>query len=145
MILPVGRLVMEYRLALLALFVSPEANLISTADSTGALPLHIACQNRDTPIDVLQFLVEQDPTTVRRRDNQGNLPIHTLCASNPMLASVMYLLPQSGDEAFHTTNRQGRTPLMVALLTARHDVLFYLVLHAHPDVLVAESPPLFVK
>ena len=127
-VLPVGTLDEAHMLALLTLFVSGQSNLLTTTDETGALPLHIACQNSDTPIALIQFLVEHGPTTTHWRNNQGNLPIHILCESvRPPLDTIKYLY---GKHATSVTmkNYQGCSPLVVASTgRASLDVVFYLM------------------
>ena len=140
-VLPVGTRSVKQMLALMlelvTLFVSVQANPIATVDEKGALPLHVACQNSNTPIEVIQFLVEQDPGTVRRRDNQGNLPIHSLCASQPpRLKTIMYLHSKH-EGSVMLTNHQGRSPfMMAALASASLNVLWYLI-QANPAAAVA--------
>ena len=113
-------------LALLKLFLSVSPNLISTPDWTGALPLHIACQN-GARLDFIQFLVKQDLTTVHHRDDLGNLPIHSLCASQPALDAVQYLHGKH-DDSNSAMNNQGRSPFMkAAMAAASMDVLWYLM------------------
>ena len=123
-------------LAPLTLFFAVQPDLLSTVNGAGALPIHTACQNRDTPCEVIQFLVEHDPTTLHRTDNQGNLPIHTLCAAPPTLISVKYVLGRH--EAFISTlNSQGHAPFMVAcLVSAPVDVLWYLMT-SNPGIALA--------
>jgi ankyrin repeat protein len=135
-VLSVGTLQMRHMLALLTLFVSEQTNAITTRNSAGSLPLHVACQNPKTPVAVIQFLVEQDPTTAHHTDHQGNLPIHTLCASQPPLDTVKYLQRVSHDASFTMLNSQGGTPLMEAAWTsASVDVLLYLM-KANPSAAV---------
>ena len=122
--LPVGTLQVEQIVMLLTLF----ALLISTEDGTGALPLHIAClRSSNTPIEVIQFLVDQDPTSVLHEDSLGDLPIHKLCASQPQLHTVQYLHGKH-QASVTMTNHDGCVPFMVASLSlASLDVVWYLM------------------
>lgn len=135
-VLPAGTLGMGPMLLLLILFVSVNSNIISTSDGEGALPLHIACQNSKIPIQIIRYLVEQDPSNVHRVDKQGNLPIHTLCASRSPLYTVKYLHRSHGS-SIAVANRMGRSPFMVAALTsASLNVLWYLMT-ANTDIALA--------
>ena len=121
--LPVGTLQVEQIVMLLTLFAPP----ISTEDGTGALPLHIACRKSNTPIEVIQFLVDQDPTSVLHEDSLGDLPIHKLCASQPQLHTVQYLHGKH-QASVRMTNHDGCVPFMVASLSlASLDVVWYLM------------------
>ena len=120
--LPVGTLTIEQMLAfllvLLTLMESAGLNLSSRGDVTGALPLHIACQNPNTPIQLIEFLVERDPSTVRQTDNSGNLPIHSMCTFRPSLHKVKYLLSRDAESATSLNSkgrafRSGRTGISV--------------------------------
>ena len=133
-VLPIGTVPLEHMLALLTLFVSDQSHLICTLDRRGDRPLHIACRNRYTPLAVIHFLVEQDPTTLRWPDRHGNLPIHTLCASQPLLSTVQYLY--SRHEAM-MTNHPCKSPGLVAASTrASLDVIWYLM-RANPSAALA--------
>ena len=127
-VLPVGTLDEAHMLALLTLFVSGQSNLLTTTDETGALPLHIACQNSDTPIALIQFLVEHGPTTMHCRNNQGNLPIHILCGTaRPPLDTIKYLHSKHATSVT-MKNYQGCSPFVVASTgRASLDVVFYLM------------------
>ena len=137
-ILSIGLLPMNQMMALLNWFVNHQWSYpILTEDESGALPLHIACeQHRDMPLDVIQFLEEQDRTTIAHEDHQGNLPIHVLCASDPRLNKVQYLL-RKHPASIAALNHQGRSPFAVAALeSASLEVVWYLI-RADPDAALA--------
>ena len=136
MVLPVGTLRVEHMLTLLTLLVSTHSQLLSAVDETGALALHISCQNPKIPIQVIQFLVDQNPTSVHQKDNQGNLPMHTLCASHPQWDTVKYMHSKH-PESVTATNRQGHSPFDVAsLASASMDILWFLM-DANPSCAIA--------
>ena len=138
--MPVGTLAIEHMLAFLTLFESVQENLYFTIDDSGSLPLHIACQYPETPIQLIEFLVEQDPSTVRQTDHAGNLPIHILCSFQPSLHKVKFLLGFDA-ESISAMNNRGSTPLeAAALASASVEVLWYLM-KANPAVALMSLRP----
>ena len=126
-VLPVATLKLEHMLALLAWFVSGQSNVISALDENRALPLHTACRNAKTPIQLIQFLVEQNPCAILHEDSHGNLPIHTICASHPPLYTVEFLT-SSHKTSITALNREGCSPFMVACVaSASLDVILWLL------------------
>ena len=125
-------------LTLLALVVSEQSDLIAAVDNNGALPLHNACRRRCAHIDVIEFLITQDPRTVYRRDSQGNLPFHTLCASKQLsedrILELLNVFLVGHPNLAATADGMGALPLHIACRTWNEstDVIQFLV-DKNPD------------
>jgi len=73
------------------------------------LVLHHASLQQRVPQEVVQFLIDSDPSTVKAKDNAGNLPFHYTCASASLqLATLLY---SSYPECTQVRNGQGKLPL----------------------------------
>ena len=138
--LPVGTLtierMLEFLLVLLTLSASVGLNLIFRCDDTGALPLHTACQYPKSPIQLIAFLVEQDPSTLCRTDHAGNLPIHMLCATRPALRKVKFLLG-CDEKSISAWNNQGCSPFEVAALASASVEVLWFLMKVDPVVALA--------
>jgi ankyrin repeat protein len=140
--LPVGTLSVDQFVTMLSWFIESRS-CMRTVDASGAMPLHVACQNSSPPpMAVLQVLVQQDPTAVRQRHTaNGNVPLQELLlngdAAASLLETVQYLLDQY-PASIATVNDQKQSPWAVAALSLSTsvDVLFHLM-QAHPCIALA--------
>ena len=92
--LPVGSLLpVEHLMALRTLFLSERSDLLTMVDNdTKATPLHCACQNPETPIEVIQSLVDQDQIVLHLPDNALHVPIHIACRAGAPIVTVPALV-----------------------------------------------------
>jgi len=107
----------------------------NSADNSGSLPLHCACQADVPSLAVLRFLLERNPAAVRALDNSGALPLHRLCRrANPDDNAVRLLLAEyEGSVSVRTNN--GDLPFTVACKSRASPSAVLILLKANPDAL----------
>ena len=102
----------------------------------GALSIHRACRNSESPIEVIQFLVDQGPATVYHEDYHFKLSIrHPLCRTplvgcreNPTLLGL-------GEPAITMINCKNHSLLMLAsLASAPVEVCLWYLIKSQPCV-----------
>jgi len=121
--LPIGTVQMDQLLELLAFLVSRNPESIRTQDSTNqSLAMHVACRTC-APIQVLQFLANQDPVLLYYVDASGCLPLHEACRAGAPLETLQFLVKASGAGTVCALNHNGALPL-------------HLLCRAHPEVAV---------
>ena len=105
--LPLGKLTLDHFQSLLQLF---PANLTSSRDNDGALPLHIACQF-GAPVEILRLIVQADAAALQTMNNNGDLPLHAACqADAPSLDGIRFVVEQDPN-AVQAANNDGALPL----------------------------------
>jgi ankyrin repeat protein len=75
----------------------PEA--LSTQDSRGCLPLHLAAMNH-VAVDVMEFLLRRDETTIDARDQHEKTPLIYACETDAPLDLIYVLLAKNPEKAF---------------------------------------------
>jgi hypothetical protein len=70
---------------------------IGAQDATGSLPIHYACRNNQSSLDIAKLLVHHQPKLVRQVDKEGRLPIHFACqtTSRKLVELLASLYPKS--------------------------------------------------
>ncbi|KAF5570184.1 ankyrin protein [Fusarium phyllophilum] len=117
--------------SLLAIPGADQADMVSSRDSRGSLPIHWAARNQlpdelqYIPISILEervhniastieLLLEINPTTVNIQDEDGNTPLHYATEhfgrSGKSYTGIFELLCHKGADA-GICNKQGQTPL----------------------------------
>ena len=79
-------------------------------------PLHIACMNGNSSLDIVRYLIEQN-ANVNARNINGETPLH-ISASNGFTKLTQELLKRKVNVDVEDTS--GRTPLICAALS-NHD------------------------
>jgi hypothetical protein len=92
-LLPVGKLTMSQFVTLLKMPVMTDPN-ITQSRIDDDLPIHVACRQSQTPLEVIQCLVEAEPKTVLARNGNGSRPFAMAAASNTSLDVIFYLYKQ---------------------------------------------------
>jgi ankyrin repeat protein len=96
----------------------PEA--ISTPDSRGMLPLHLACRyGGHSSYQIILLLIRLWPEALRRPANlskskQNMLPLHIACDCGPMPLKILKLIIERYPEAIFTPNGNGDLPIHIA-------------------------------
>lgn len=88
-------------------------------DNLGKTPLHILCSGKATTknfIEILKFIVENEPTALGIVDDSGRIPFHYLCESrNTSLEALEMLKLEPRQIGIRETKNDRRTPLFVAI------------------------------
>jgi len=110
--IPTGTLEMDQLLELLAYFVSQDPGAIRAQNQTNReLAIHVACRTH-APIQVLRFLVDQDPVTLQVSDATGSLPIHAACRAGAPLETLQFLVEAPGSAGkLYARDHNGALPL----------------------------------
>ena len=115
----------------------PEAIMLRD-DPYEALPIHKLCHNEmvddNQSLDILQFMINIDPTMVRVDDEESNLPLHNALTCKPFAFCkvLIDLYPESLKE---TTAMNGYLPIHMCCkskTTDMRDALRY-VLKIYPE------------
>ncbi len=68
-------------------------------ENEGHLPLHWACM-RDAPLDVVQYLVRQNPDSIKGKTRLGQLPLHYAVVASPKLVRFLVrMYPEAVEES----------------------------------------------
>jgi ankyrin repeat protein len=86
----------------------PKAAMVS--NDHGELPLHLASMFQ--PMEVVQCLIRESPTSVFVHDQCGNLPLHSACAQCKSI-EVIQLLVEACPIALMCKNENKKTPLHI--------------------------------
>jgi ankyrin repeat protein len=86
---------------------------IGCADSTGMIPLHVACQHHESA-SVVEYLLDLDPTRLHRKDLDDNTALHHACrgANHTMIA---LLTEKYGAISVSKRNAHGQLPIDLLL------------------------------
>ncbi|ORY29166.1 ankyrin repeat-containing domain protein [Naematelia encephala] len=90
-------------------------------DGGSDYPIHDAII--DESIDEVRRLLDRDPSLINARDAYGNTPLH-LAADRGHIAIALVLLEAGADR--NLTDEDGQTPLQLAELTKRDDIVLLL-------------------
>ena len=79
----------------------------------GETPLHLACMNSSTSLQIIQLLIEAAPDCDRYEGSDGNLPIHDLCHNYIKKAEIemLMVLFDKYPESIRYTDAYGTLPL----------------------------------
>lgn len=104
-----------------------EANKHSfEADSKGDFPLHYAAK-KEPSRDIINYLLEQDPSALEKGDSEGNLPLHVALKNNPSIDFIMLLLERNPN-SIRIRNKLGFLPLHLSCIhRVSFDIIKYLV------------------
>jgi hypothetical protein len=82
----------------------------------------------DDVVEILEYLVGQNPELLRSRDRDGSLPLHVACRSGVSFAIVQFLVNRDGASVKSRTP-QGDWPLFLAceMPATSLDAIFLLV------------------
>ncbi len=84
--------------------------LIEVLDYSGLPPLLCACENNCNK-EIIEFLVEMDPTAVRFiNPERGNLPLHIVCYNKASFEVIQYVYKKYPG-AISITDEHGRLPV----------------------------------
>ena len=95
-------------------FLSLDPNALSMADDeTRCTPMHtlMGNENLGTMRDVLQYLVETNPTSCRLTDTYNQLPLHVACGSKTVTSEIVSLLLNVWPESIRVTDEMGNLAL----------------------------------
>jgi len=138
----------------LTILVELDPSTLQIPDSTGATPLHTACDRRDqVDLDSLRFLVGQSgPAALGERDQAGALPLHRMLRALPSrallpfslpsdeptrraeLTAVKYLVNAHAGSVAVATN-EGELPFVVAIKAGLSVDILFTLLRANPAAL----------
>lgn len=82
-------------------------------------PLHVACWNENTTLDIVQVLIEAFPESVRMQSVDGGMPLHYLCygdCDGADALSIFELLLEKYPEAVAHPTQEGMLPIHLACL-----------------------------
>lgn len=82
------------------------------------LPLHAALIFQ-APLEVIEALLEVDPSAAAAKDDQGMLPLHLSLRNRPIQWPIVEELLTAHPAAVYTSDRKGRTPLQGSSTTQR--------------------------
>ena len=90
----------------------PES-LTSCDEESKYAPIHVILQNQimqDVHGDIIQFLVEANPSTLQLTNDYGQVPLHIACTNNHITARIVKVLIDTWPQATRQRNC-GDTPL----------------------------------
>jgi ankyrin repeat protein len=103
--------------------------LAERGTNDGRLPLHVAAQRAapswSSPLEVIQYLVEEHPDALATKDDGGCLPAHVAAELGSM--EVVTCLVGRRPQVLRERTNDGFLPLHIAAIHAPLDVVFYLV------------------
>ncbi len=97
-----------------------DQHFMTTPDSNGRLPLHIALQNNIT-LGSIKVLVKGNPHAVQTPDNSGSLPLHAACQHGDYTDVIDYLI-ELDTTTLDAVDTEGNTALHLA---CRGPLYFY--------------------
>jgi len=68
----------------ITLLIELEPSSVHLKDGNDSTPLHLACENKNVTLDMVQFISNAWPEAIRMRDIFGCLPIHNLCINGEL-------------------------------------------------------------
>ena len=94
-------------------------------NNSGWTPLHLACYNKDVPVEVVRKLVKKNKTAINISDYiQNNTPLHIACTSKNV--EKVKVLCDNGAN-LEAKNKDGDTPLLVACREDDCQIVTYLL------------------
>ena len=81
-------------------------------DQDGRTPLHPACQENASIVDLLINDYDEYTEAAQENDVYGNTPLHLVCRFDPSSPVIELLLEESPD-AIRLMNHVGHTPLHI--------------------------------
>lgn len=106
---------------------------VSTRDSGGDIPLHLACRERASK-EVIDALIFSDPNTARVSDEEGRLPLHLVCRQGAGVDIVQNLISSYAGGA-RKPDSYGLLPLHWACAQNAKLPIVKALLKAHPDAM----------
>ena len=94
--------------------------LVEDLDPFQKLPLHIIC-TLNSPIDILQLMLQWYPLGARALDGKGRTPLHCAMMLREPKILVIQLLLQCYPFAVNIVDSLGRTPLLTSVVTCGPD------------------------
>jgi len=87
--------------------------LLLADETTKCTPVHILLHNTSIGgmFDVLQYLVELNPTSLRKKDKYGEFPLHCVCRNQRITVETIKLLLNVGVDVVYERNEYGEMPL----------------------------------
>jgi ankyrin repeat protein len=105
----------------------------ATSDDNPAPPLRVALDEEvlDTNdlLEIIVFLVNQNPQLVSARDRDGSVPLHVACSTSAPLEIARYLVEYAPGALRVARTTDGSYPLHVALEHCASSVVIDLLLH----------------
>lgn len=71
--------------------VEMDPDALQETDTENSLPIHIACQNKFIPLEVVKILHEAFANSVKQQDRLHRLPLHLACESNCNITVIKFL------------------------------------------------------
>ena len=105
------------------LLVKGNSDALQSPDSSGALPLHVACEHS---LAAIKLLAEGNRAAVLSRDNSGRLPLHVACQHHNSTDDIEYLV-ELDQSTLDAIDQEGNTALHLACQNAKHDTITLLL------------------
>ena len=123
------------------LLIKGNPSAISCADKRGMIPLHLACQNRESSAAVVEYLIKLDPTILRAKDFNDNTALHHACCSANH-AIIALLTEKYGAVSVSKRNAHGQLPIDLLFSRRAYDregveytESFFRLLRAYPAMM----------
>jgi ankyrin repeat protein len=126
------------------LLVKGNPSAITSADNSGMIPLHVACQHHETPAVVVEYLIGLSKVTLTTVDGEGNTALHYTCRGANH-AIIALLLDKYGSMSVAKRNAHNQLPIELLLLnknevsdeeSVKFTESIYRLLRANPETLV---------
>lgn len=117
---------------------SIDSSMITRADKHGRIPLHLASLSKQGNSQLIQFLMQCEPTTASVEDNLfGRTPVHLVCINqSPECIGIML---DSMPEGAHTINTYGGANILAwAAMRNSPEAVDYLA-RRFPQMLAAQT------
>ena len=132
------------RLGSIKLLVKGNPHAVQSPDSSGTLPLHIACQHHDSA-DVVRYLVELDRETLDFPDETGNTVLHYACRGAKY--DTIELLEKYDAVSVSKRNDLGKLPIDLLLESnavedresPKHVDTVFQLLRAYPEMVTISN------
>jgi hypothetical protein len=126
----------EERIALTVVRLLFKANpdAASVRNKYGEVPMHVACRRPNAK--VVQFLIQECPTSLLAQDSGEEIPLHMACASYwHDKGKTVQILIASCPAARLCKNYNKETPLHVACRSPLTEYMFELLVQNHREIL----------
>ena len=95
-------------------------------------PLHLLCQIKSVPLDIIEVVIESAPEAVSWEDSNGWLPLHYACAKGASI-QVLKALLKVYPEGQLVRDQRSRTPLHFAFYKSNKDDCNESIISGEPD------------
>eukprot|EP00984_Skeletonema_dohrnii_P011170 scaffold4432_cov108-Skeletonema_dohrnii-CCMP3373.AAC.3 len=121
---------------MLKLLIEKHPEAIHHATNLGCLPIHLASQNKNVTVNIIQLLMDAAPDSVSSLDEDGDMPLHDLCRNEGLderaAMDILKLLIKKHPEAIRHADNDGDLPIQFAAYGGRSPEFCRVLIEAYP-------------